>query len=296
MTLLHTHAAGEASFFDEVILDGVVDTLRLIPFLFLTYLLMEFLEHRASDKAERFMRRAGKLGPMVGGTLGMLPQCGFSAAASGFYSGGVITVGTLIAVFLSTSDEMIPILVSGKIPPLTVLLLLLYKAGVGMLVGFAADFLLRLVGKGNREIDIDGLCESDNCHCERGIFYSAIHHTLTVGIFILAVTFAVGTLVFFVGEDVIGSALDGIPIISHLLAALFGLLPSCAVSVALATLATEGIISAGVMLSGLFSASGVGILVLLRTHRSKKEILFIAITLVLAGVAFGALGDLIFSF
>ena len=296
MFLLHTHTEDVApDFFTEVILHGFLDTLKLLPFLFLTYLLMELLEHRASDKAERFMRRAGSLGPLVGGALGVLPQCGFSAAASSFYSGGVISIGTLIAVFLSTSDEMLPILLSGSIPPVNIVFILLYKTAVAIAVGFGIDLLLRLLGRGKREIDIDALCESDRCHCERGVFYSALHHTFTVGIFVLIVTVAVGALVFFVGEEALGSALAGVPVLSHLLAAIIGLIPSCAVSVALATLAAEGIISVGVMLSGLFSGAGVGILVLIKTNHNRRDIIFIIGVLVAVGTVFGLLGELFLS-
>jgi len=295
MTLLHTHVEEGAGFFDEVILHGITETLRLIPFLFITYLLMEFIEHKGSDKAERFMRRAGRFGPFVGGLLGAVPQCGFSAAASGLYSGGVISVGTLIAVFLSTSDEMLPILLSGEVAIHTALFILLYKAVAAIAVGLLVDLGLHLAGKDKRNIDIDELCEIDNCHCEKGIFYSALHHTLTITLFVFAVTVALGALVFFVGEETIGNALDGIPVLSHLLAALVGLIPNCAVSVALAKLATEGIISAGVMLSGLFSGAGVGLLVMLRTSRDKRAVLFTVLILVISGVLLGLLGELLFT-
>ena len=102
-------------FLDEVVLHGFIDTLKLVLFLFLTYLLMEFIEHKASDKARGFMRKSGAFGPLVGGLFGAVPQCGFSAAASNLYTGRVITIGTLVAVFLSTSDEMIPVLLTGNV-------------------------------------------------------------------------------------------------------------------------------------------------------------------------------------
>lgn len=296
MIILHAHGAGGhgAHFFEEVILHGVMDTLRIIPFLFLTYLLMEFIEHRAADKAERFMRRAGKFAPLVGGALGAVPQCGFSAAAAGLYAGRVIGVGTLIAVFLSTSDEMLPILLSGDLPKHTVLLMVAYKAGVGMLVGVAIDLMLRIIHREKEPIDIDVICEKDNCHCEKGILLSALHHTLTITLFVFAVTVGINLLVFFVGTEALSSALHGIPIISHLLSAVVGLIPNCAVSVLLATLASDGIISMGTMLAGLFSGAGVGILVLFRLNRHLKQNLLIIAVLVVVAVVFGALGDLIF--
>lgn len=297
MALLHTHASGDNLFLEileEIFLHGFLDTLKLLPFLFLTYLLMEYIEHRAEDKAEAFMARAGRFGPLVGGALGAVPQCGFSAAASSLYTGRVITVGTLIAVFLSTSDEMLPILISGSIPPVTVLLVLLYKAAVGALVGIAVDLFLRLCRKNEEKINIDAICDEDNCHCERGILYSALHHTLTISLFVLAVTLAINALVFFVGEETLGSVMYDKPFVSHLIASVFGLIPNCAASVVLATLCSEGLITAGTMMSGLFSGAGVGLLVLFRVNKNIKENLAITAVLVVVGLLFGLLGDLIF--
>ncbi len=299
MGLLHTHVHGGEGvllFLEEVLLHGLIDTLKLIPFLFLTYLLMEFIEHRAGDRAERFMERAGRFAPLVGGALGAVPQCGFSAAASNFYAGRVISLGTLIAVFLSTSDEMLPILISGDFGIGRAALLVLYKLLVGVLVGFLVDLVLRIMRRGGREINIDNICENDNCHCERGILHSAIHHTVTITLFVLAITVAINTVVYFVGTDVIAEALDGLPVISHVVSALLGLIPNCAVSVALATFYAEGFISVGTMLAGLFSGAGVGILVLFRVNKNVRENLAIMAILVAVGAVFGMLGDVIFPF
>ena len=297
MALLHTHAEGGnllTGLLSEVLLAGIVDTLKLLPFLFLTYLLMEYIEHRAEERTERFMERAGYLGPLVGGALGAVPQCGFSAAAANLYTGRVITVGTLVAVFLSTSDEMLPILITGNIPFGTVLLVLLYKAAVGIAVGFGLDAALRLISKNNEKINIDAICDEDNCHCERGILHSALHHTLTISAFVLAVTLIINALVFFVGEEALGSIMYDKPFISHLIAAVFGLIPNCAASVVLATLCADGLITAGTMLAGLFSGAGVGLLVLFRMNKNIKENLIVTAILVASGVVFGLLGDLIF--
>ena len=299
MFLLHTHSDSAgfvfSEFLYEVVWHGFLELIKLLPFLFLTYLLMEFIEHRASDKAERFMKRAGPFGPAVGGLLGAVPQCGFSAAASNLFAGRVITVGTIVAVFLSTSDEMLPILIGGNIGGIKALLIVLYKAAVGIAVGFVLDLVLRLLNKGKREINIDELCENDECHCERGIFYSALHHTLTISAFVFAVTIAINTLVFFVGEEQLGAVMHGRPVLSHLLAAIVGLVPNCASSVLLATLYSEGIITVGTMLSGLFSGAGVGLLVLFKVNRHLKENLLIVAVLIASGISFGLLGELIFA-
>ena len=240
------------------------------------------------------MRRAGTLGPLVGGALGAVPQCGFSAAASNLFAGRVITVGTLVAVFLSTSDEMLPILITGNIPVGTVLLILLYKAVVGIVVGLALDLVIRLTRGHRDDINIDAICDEDNCHCERGIVYSAVHHTLTISLFVLLVTFAINGLVCAVGEERLGAAVGSLPVLSHLIAAILGLIPNCASSVVLSTLCAEGIISAGVMMAGLFSNAGVGLLVLFRVNKKLPENLFIVGLLVVTGLIFGMIGDLLF--
>lgn len=296
MALLHTHAEGGIALeiIEEVFLHGVLDTLKIIPFLFLTYLLMEFIEHRAGDKAERFMRRAGVFAPVVGGALGAVPQCGFSAAASNLYAGRIISVGTLVAVFLSTSDEMIPILVSGRVAVGTVALVVLYKALVGILVGLGIDLAMRIMKREREKINIDAICDEDNCHCERGILHSALHHTLTISLFVLAVTLAINALVFFVGEENLGEIMYDKPFVSHLIAAVFGLIPNCAASVVLTSLCTEGLITAGTMMAGLFSGAGVGLLVLFKVNKRIKENLIVVGIIVAVGVVFGLLGDLIF--
>ncbi|MBR5242505.1 MAG: arsenic efflux protein, partial [Clostridia bacterium] len=201
----HTHAGGVWGFFEEVFLHGLLDTLKLIPFLFLTYLLMEFIEHRAEDKTRAFVTRAGRLAPLAGGLFGAVPQCGFSAAAANLYTGRVIGLGALIAIFLSTSDEMLPILISGEIQLYKVLLILLYKVIVGILVGFTIDFILRLIKRPSREINIDEICDNDNCHCERGILPSAIHHTVTIFFFVYLFTVAINAAVYFIGDEALAS-------------------------------------------------------------------------------------------
>ena len=295
MFLLHAHVEGEVGHWaEEIFLHGLIETLKIIPFLFLTYLLMEFIEHRAGEKAEKFMQRAGVFAPVVGGALGAVPQCGFSAAVSNLFAGRIVSMGTVVAVFLSTSDEMIPILVSGRVSVGVVALVVLYKAVVGMSVGLLVDLVIRLVRRNAEPINIDAICDEDNCHCERGIWYSALHHTATISLFVLVITFALNALVFFVGEENLGSILNDKPVISHIVAAVIGLVPNCAASVALTTLCTEGLISAGTMMSGLFSGAGVGLLVLCKVNKKPKENILIIGVVVVAGIIFGLIGDLIF--
>lgn len=280
-------------FVDEVILHGIIDTLKLVLFLFLTYLLMEYIEHKASDKVKGAMTRAGKLGPVIGGIFGAVPQCGFSAAAANLYTGRVITLGTLLAVFLATSDEMLPMLVAGNMKIGNVLTIILYKTAVGIAMGFAVDLVLKLMKREKEEINIDEICDNDNCHCENGIVASAIHHTLNVSLFVLLVSFLVNTVTFFALEEVLSGSVFALPVVSHILSALIGLIPNCAVSVALTRFAMSGVISAGAMMSGLFAGAGVGVLILFRMNRRPKENAMIVALLLIIGVVFGLLADLI---
>ncbi|MBR2930053.1 MAG: arsenic efflux protein [Clostridia bacterium] len=293
ISLFSEHLGELGHFLDEVVVHGLIEVLILIPFLYLTYLAMEFIEHKASDKTKAAMSKAGRLGPLVAAPLGALPQCGFSTVASNLYTGRVITLGTLVAVFLSTSDEMIPILIAGNVNIATVLLIILYKIVVAIAAGFAIDLVLRLLGKKKSEINIDEICDEDGCHCEDGIFLSALHHTVSVGLWCLAVVLSLNALVYFVGTEVLAAAVIDVPVLSHLICALIGLIPNCAASVALSSLALEGIITSGEMIAGLFSAAGVGMFVLFRMNKHLKENLLVVGLVVAIGTLFGALADLI---
>ena len=183
-------------------------------------------------------------------------------------------------------------MISAGISPSCVAFILLYKVLVGIAVGFIVDFVLRLMKKDKGDIDIDTICENDNCGCEGGILRSAIHHTVSIGLFVLIITFVINLLIFFIGDESLAKILD-VPVLSHIIAAVIGLIPNCAVSVALTNFALYGIVSVGTMLSGLFSGAGVGLIVLFRVNKSKKENLIIVGMLVLFGTIFGLLGDLI---
>lgn len=287
--LLHAHAHG--GFFEEVLLHALTDTLRILPFLLLTYVLMEFLEHHASDKMNAVIEKCGPFAPLVGGLLGMIPQCGFSSAAAGLYAGRTITLGTLVAVFLSTSDEMLPILIAGNARPGEIVTLVLSKAVIGIAVGFLVGGILRLRKKKSVP-DIHAHCEAEGCHCERGIFLSALYHTLTVAAFILFATAAIDALIYFIGEENIRTHVLNVPVLTPFLCALLGLIPSCAVSVVMTELYLEGMLSAGALLAGLLPGAGAGVLVLLRTNKNMKENLSILGLLVAVGFIFGLMFDL----
>ncbi len=267
---------------------SALDAIKLLPFLFLTYLIMEILEHSSGDRATRLISRSGKVGPAVGAILGALPQCGFSASGASLYSGRVITLGTLFAIFLSTSDEMIPVMISSGAEITTLLIILAVKVIIGMAVGFAADAVFR-----RDEVKIDHICEEEGCHCEEGPLRSALHHSLGVFVFVFAIGFALELVIALVGENTIASLLASIPIVSGLISAAVGLIPNCASSVIITELYLKGILSAGAMMSGLLTGAGVGTLVLFRTNKSIKENLLIILALWAVGAVLGTLLDMV---
>ena len=271
---------------------SLLDTARLLPFLYVTYLLMELLEHKFSDRSAAMIRRAGRFGPLVGGLLGAVPQCGFSAAAAGLYAGGVLSVGTLLSVFLSTSDEMLPILISYQAPLGLVLKLLGLKAAIGAAVGFAVDGLLRRKPAG--ETSVHDLCQHDHCRCGSGrLFLAALRHTASIALFLLVFTVLLNGVLLLAGEDVLARILQGNPVLAVVLAALVGLVPNCAASVAITTLYLDGLLPFGAMLAGLLVSTGVGLLMLLRIHRDWKDNLRITAILLAVGVACGGICDLL---
>lgn len=278
----------------DVFLDALLDTARLLPFLFLTYLVMEYLEHRTGRKSARMMERAGKLGPLFGAAAGIVPQCGFSTAAASLFSGGVITLGTLLAVFLSTSDEMLPIFISKAVALPVIIKILAAKAVIGAATGFAVDLAVcrrRPSGEEHHK-DIHDLCEHEHCHCENGIVWSALRHTVQIALFILILSFFIGLAMTFAGEEALAGFLTGRPVLGVFLAGIIGLIPNCASSVVITELYLQGMLGAGQMMAGLLVGAGVGVLVLFRTNRDLKENLKITCILYGIGVLWGLLFEL----
>lgn len=268
----------------NVILDSLIDSVKLLPFLFITYLVMEYLEHKAGDKMQAAIRSAGKGGPAIGAVLGAFPQCGFSAAASNLYAGRIITIGTLMAVFLSTSDEMLPIMISENVGAGMIVKVLAVKVVVAVVAGFAVDCIFR---KRERELQIGRLCEQHHCHCENGILKSALHHTVEIFIYVLLISLVLNLLIAWVGEDVLGNVILNRPIVGAVIAGLVGLIPNCAASVVLTQLYLSGVLSAGAMIAGLLSGAGVGLLVLFRVNDKRRDNLRIVGLLYVIGVAAG---------
>ena len=263
----------------DVVIDSLIDSIKLLPFLFFTYLVMEYLEHKTGDKTKNIIKRSGKLGPLWGSILGIFPQCGFSAAASNLYAGKLITVGTLIAVFLSTSDEMLPVLISENAPIDIIVKILLIKLIIGIIAGFIID----LVGKRFRKIikiehndiieeEIGHICEHEHCHCEEdGILKSSIKHTLHIFLFIVIITLIINIIIWFIGEENISNLILNMPIIGTIISGLVGLIPNCAGSVIITQLYLSNVISLGSMIGGLLVGSGIGVLVLFRVNKKIKS-------------------------
>lgn len=275
----------------DVIADSFIDSIRLVPFLFVTYVVMEYLEHSAGGRMQEAVRRAGRGGPVIGGILGVFPQCGFSAAASNLYAGRIISTGTLLAVFLSTSDEMLPIMISENVGAGVILKILAVKVFVAVLAGFLVDLAF---GRGEKDMQIEHLCEQHHCHCERGIFRSALHHTAEIFCYLFIVSLALNLLIAWIGEDMLGSIVLNRPVAGALLAGIVGLIPNCAGSVVITQLYLSGVLSAGAMIAGLLAGTGVGYLVLLRVNDDRRDNLkFLGLlyaTGVLAGIIIEILG------
>ncbi len=248
------------------------ESINLLPLLFITYLIMEIMEHRTGKAAEDQIRRAGKFGPVWGGILGIVPQCGFSTAASSLYAGRVITVGTLLAVYLSTSDEMIPIMISESVPMATIAKIVVTKVLIAIISGLAIELILRkLMNKKEQQVGIHEVCVEEHCGCEHGILRSALHHTVSIFGYILLVTLIMNLVVELIGEETLAVFFTGIPVLGQMIAALVGLIPNCASSVVITELYLAGIIGAGAMMAGLLVNAGVGVLVLMKLSRNWRQ-------------------------
>lgn len=277
----------------DIILDAVLDTLKALPFLLGAYLLIELLEHKSSEKLTGALSKMGPLGPLGGAALGLVPQCGFSVAAANFYAGRLITPGTLLAVFLATSDEALPIMLSRPQAMPSLIKLLGVKLVSAAFFGVLADFICKRVLKLKADAPFHDLC--DDCDCEHeGIFKAALHHTAKVFGFLLLINLLLGYAIHFVGEDNISRLLLSGSVFQPLLAALIGFIPNCAASVILTELYLAGSLSFGSAVAGLCTGAGVGLAVLFKTNRHLKENFVLIGALYAAAVITGVVCNFIF--
>lgn len=291
-------------FIIDIFIDALMDSIKLLPFLFITYLIMEYVEHKTNKKTENLIKKSGKFGPLLGGILGIFPQCGFSAAAANLYANRLVSLGTIIAIFLSTSDEMLPIFISESVEISIILKILAIKLVVAIIFGFLVDFVLNKFLKKQQihhhsdnddfnNTEISHMCEKEHCGCENGILVSSIKHTLNIFVYIFIVTLLLNGVFELIGKDNISNLITSVPFLGPIIAGFIGLIPNCASSVVITQLYLSGSINVSTLLSGLLVGSGVGILVLFRSNKNIKENAKITILLYLIGVFVGIFFELI---
>lgn len=302
---LHAHSHGGGSFWEILggaALDGLKDGLWSIPILFLAYLLMELLERSQRFNESIFHGFSKKAGPALGGLLGAVPQCGISGAAATLFSTGSITVGTMLAVFFATSDEMLPVMLSSLADKESTLgeiaLIVAGKVVLGIALGYLADLILGRWLRGQK--DIHSFCEREHCACdeeEGSVFLSALKHTLKIAVMLIAVNIVLNLLFSFIGVEKLSGTILNRPVIGEVILGLFGLIPNCSVSVVITESYLSGVLGLGGLFAGLLSNGGIGLLVLLRSNRSARENAVIIAVLyglsVLAGIAVGLVSGLI---
>ena len=272
----------------EVIQDTLLDTIKLLPFLFVAFLIIEFIEHKLSNKQENIISKSGKLGPIVGALLGAVPQCGFSVLATNLYVTRIISLGSLISIYLSTSDELIPLMISHNAPLTKILSIVSIKVVIGIISGFLIDLFIRKTTKSDFV-----LCEDEDCDCDHSIIKSSLIHTLKIAFFILIITFLINILFHYVDLSFLESALKNNKILTPFIASLIGLIPNCASSVMISELYLNNLISLGTTLSGLLTGSGVAIMVLVRKNKNISQNLFIIGLIYIIGVIWGLLFNFI---
>ena len=269
----------------DVIKDTVIDSLKLLPFLFVAFFIIELIEHKLDKKNKNLIAKNTKFGPTIGALLGLVPQCGFSVMATNLYVTRIISLGTLIAIYLSTSDEMIPILLADGSSFKTIALILSIKFIVGMLSGYLIDLFLRKQKKPKEDYEI---CENENCHCEKSLLVSSLIHTFKILVFLIIITFILNVLFEYVGNNVLTSIFMKNSIFGPFLTSLIGLIPNCAASVIITNLYIQNVINASALISGLLTGAGVGLIVLFRTNKKNiKENLSIVFMMYLIGVVTG---------
>ena len=272
----------------DIIIDTILDTAKLLPFLYLAFLLIEFLEHKIKNKD--ILDKTGRFGPLLGGILGAIPQCGFASAATNLYVTRIISLGTLISIYLSTSDEMLPIMISQNVEITFIIKIILIKVIIGIVFGFIIDLVYRKKLSSN----VHELCEHDDCHCEdNNIFKSSLIHTLKITIYILIVNLVLNSVFYFGGEEFLSKLLLNNTYFASFITSLIGLIPNCASSVILTELYLSNSIGLGSMIGGLLTGSGIAIVILFKTNKNIKENITILSIVYLIGSIMGLIINLI---
>ena len=259
----------------DIIVDTIIDVLKLIPFLFVAFLLIEVLEHKLTSKNKNIITKSKKFGPVIGSLLGIIPQCGFSVMGTNLYITRIISLGTLFSIYLSTSDEMLPILISEKADIKIILQIILIK-------------IKKKQDKTNYEI-----CDKEHCHCEKGILISSIKHTLNIVLFLFITTLIINIVFHYVGEDYLSKILLKGTILGPFITSLIGLIPNCGASIILTELYLNNAISLSSLIAGLLTGSGTALIVLFKENKNIKENIFIICLLYSLGVISGLILELL---
>lgn len=282
----------------DIITETIADSIKILPFLFLSYLLIEYIEHKSSQKLQKALSTSGKYSKVAGGLLGILPQCGFSAVAANLFSGRLITIGTLISVFLATSDELIPIMISHPEMTKDLVIILIVKLLIAIIAGSIIDGVLNKRKKKESKYDehemhehVHEICK--DCDCEHGMIKSTIRHTLSIFFFLLIITFGINLIVEFIGEENFSKIILSGSIFQPFVASIIGLIPNCAASVLLSSLYIEGTLSLGSIIAGLSTGAGVGSIILFKTNKNIKENLKILGLVYIIGAVCGIIIDIV---
>ncbi|MCX6760017.1 MAG: arsenic efflux protein [Candidatus Nealsonbacteria bacterium] len=279
-----------------IFLDALIDSVKMIPFLLAVYIGIELVEYKFGDKIRKAVQKAGAAGPLIGAIAGSFPQCGFSVIAAALYTQRLATIGTLLAVFISTSDEAIPVILSQPEKAYVILPLVLTKIFIALIAGYAIDFLFR---KKNQKIlahikDYESGKDDLGHHHEliadkhaccghnispnakefnpKEIFLHPAIHTLKIFLFIFIISFSINFAVFQIGEENFGKIFLGNNFLQPIIAAIIGLIPNCAASVAIAELYLKGLITYGSVIAGLCASGGLGLIVLFKEEKSRRNV------------------------
>ncbi len=285
---------------------AAIDSIKMLPFLLVAFLILEYIEAKLEEKSSHMIEKAGKAGPFAGALLGLIPQCGFSVIGSNFYAKRIITLGTLIAIYLSTSDEALLVMLTKPNRILDILAVMGIKFAVALVAGYLIDLVLRKREKAKEECNHrhhhDDSCDDEELigeeHCcshtdWKAIIKCTVKRTLSVFVFLFAANFTLTYIIELVGEARLQEIMLTDSVIQPLLTALIGLIPNCAPSVILAELYIEGAISLGSVIAGLCTSAGVGLIVLFRVNRGVKSNLLIVTLLYCIGAFSGVAVSLI---
>lgn len=279
-----------AELFIDSLVDALEDAAKLIPFLYASYLFIEFIEHEASEKLTRRLYSLGSKGPILGAVAGLMPMCGLSVTAADLFANRLISASTLIAEFTAETDEAIPILLGTSGFRVKGIILAALSLLIGILSGLAAGKLFpsaidREMSHQEHEL-MHSSCEDDECEKE-GLFTTALLHTLKSLAFVLTAIFIVNLMVGIAGEEKAAALFSGSDAVEPLIAAVTGLIPNCAPSIILSEFYMEGLISFGSLIAGLTMNAGVGLAMLWKYNRDKKQNLLICLFIFAVSVICG---------